>query len=613
MSIIDPIPSPIQPQPEITQKWHTLAGKVPVIPATRTVRVASLLSALKVPPETRDAMQEHADTIGYDCRRFVGSLKQQDDALQLLIQMGAHIPAEIDRDVRSKLVIRKSDHNPIAKIFTRWKRLYQCMCGSNNEVGHQASKRRDMPWKNVGCGFWIQVTTTHMSLDPKSDLLTIDEIVGDFTHSAECQTLDEMDKNPPIPLHPELRAEALSLLRLRVPLAQLKQLCRAWAQAKWGSAVGDASYRFVLNDHETTSLYRTLARERGIAQAPPQNNLDLWFRQSNPAPPDPRLTASCIAYSPCLADDPEGRFSIILCTPEQRLAAWRYGHKKQVLMDLTFGVCSGRVLLAILMAIDENNHGVPIAQIIFTARKAAKAVHADYNGQLLKELLGKYKAGMGQNAEGEDFAMEVASTDNDSRERFGIRETWACVYLLLCIFHTWQAWRNGLNKHLRVIPEGDSRQEIRRRLGKFLMRQLKEICIYDEAIAAYNVELAHFKSLAKRRDKLSKLQAKGGMAFLAYFQSYLRVRAFWESWSLAGAMEAARRMGVPLSVIARTTNHLEGFNGRLKGKFLTQHLKSGRLPRVDLWILLLITEVLPTFFAEWTEKRQRNKYYNDMR
>jgi len=41
-------------------------------------------------------------------------------------------------------------------------------------------------------------------------------------------------------------------------------------------------------------------------------------------------------------------------------AAWRYGHKKQVLMDLTFGVCSACALLIILMAIDKTGSGVPI-------------------------------------------------------------------------------------------------------------------------------------------------------------------------------------------------------------------------------------------------------------
>ncbi|KAJ7483905.1 hypothetical protein B0H11DRAFT_1722928, partial [Mycena galericulata] len=519
----------------------------------------------------------------------------------------------MDRDARSKLVIRTSDHSPLQKRFTRWQRVYQCMCGSDHEEGHQASKRRGMPWRNVGCEFWMRVTTTHMTLDPKSDILTVDEIVGNFTHSAECLGLTEMDKNPPIPLHPELRAYALSLLRIRVPLSQLRQLCRAWAQKKWDSAIGDSSFRYVLNDHETTSLYRTLARERGIAQAPAQDNLDSWFRSDNPSPPDPRLTASCLAYTPCIAGEADSRFTLILTTPEQRLLAWRYGHKKQVLMDLTFGICSGRVLLAILLAIDDENHGVPIAAILFSARKTANAVHADYNKQLLKAVLAQWKAGMGTNSAGEEFEMTVASTDNDPRERYGLQQNWALAYLLLCIFHTWQAWRNGLNKHLAVIPKGDDRQEIRRRLGKFLMRLLKEITDYEEAIAAYNSELAYFKALSKKRDNISKLKSKGGIAFLTYLQSYLRVRAFWESWSLAGAVEAAKRMGVPVSKVARTTNHLESFNGRLKGKYFKHHQHSGRLPRVDHWVLIYITEALPAFFAEWTERRERAKYYSSMR
>ena len=58
-------------------------------------------------------------------------------------------------------------------------------------------------------------------------------------------------------------------------------------------------------------------------------------------------------------------------------------------MDLTFGVCSARALLAILMVIDDNNHGQPIALMLFTARKEARATHADYNGALLQDLLSR--------------------------------------------------------------------------------------------------------------------------------------------------------------------------------------------------------------------------------
>lgn len=488
-----------------------------------------------------------------------------------------------------------------------------------------------MPWANVGCGFWIRLTTTHdgnnekselqeapymrkinVMLIPASKLLTIDEIVGDTTHSAVCLDLTEMDKDPRIPLHPELREYALSLLRDQIPLVKLKQHCREWASRRWGPAPGDSKFRFILNTRETTSLYRTLARERGIPQrAAAQNNLDLWFRNENPKPPNPRLTTSCLHYSPFIPGQSEC-FELIISTPEQRELAWRYGHQKQILMDLTFGFCSGRALLAILMAIDEDNHGIPIAEIIFTAKKDTRAVHADYDTKLLDKLLAKWKLGMGTNAAGEQFEMKVASTDNDPRERTAIENNWTEVLLLLCMFHVWQAWRNGLNKHLRTIPKGPNRQEVRKRLGRFLMRLLKEISEYEKAIEAYNEELAYFLKLTKRRDKCSKQKGNGGLAFLAYLQGYLKLKDFWFSWSVAGAMEAAKRLGVAFEDIARTTNHLESFNGRIKGRYFEPYMHSGRLPRIDLWVLILITDALPNFFAEWAEARTRADYYKAM-
>jgi hypothetical protein len=447
-------------------------------------------------------------------------------------------------------------------------------------------------------------------------LLTIDDIVGDFTHSAACLETVVMERNPRIPLHPELRAYALNLVRERVPLPQLKQHCRDWAHNKWGLAPGDTTYRYTLQDTEMTSLYRTLAREMGIPQrTAPQDNLDLWFRAKNPQPPlnDGRLTASCLSYIPYILGETD-RFSIIISTPQQQILAWRYGHKQQVLMDLTFGFCSGRALLAILMVIDENNKGIPVAQLIFTAKKETKAVHADYDKKLLDEQLGLWKKGMGKNQAGDEFTPWVANTDNDTRERFALQRNWENILLLLCMFHIWQCWRNGLNKHLRVIPtEGEHRQKIRSRLGRFLMRLLKDITTHEEALAAYNTELGYFTGLSKSKDTIQKKQGQGGLSFLTYLQSYLKVRDFWRSWSVAGAMEAAKRMDVPLSRIARTTNHLESFNGRLKGKYFAPYLRSGRLPRIDLWIHILITEALPTFFAEWAERRDLKDYLSFMR
>ena len=117
-------------------------------------------------------------------------------------------------------------------------------------------------------------------------MLVIDEISGMLDHSPACQQLIEMSKNPIIPLHPDLREHALSLLRSLTPISHVCLLCRTWATKCWGDNPGDAQYRFTLTEYESTSLYRTLRREDGIPEnSKALDNLDHWFRKNDPKPP----------------------------------------------------------------------------------------------------------------------------------------------------------------------------------------------------------------------------------------------------------------------------------------------------------------------------------------
>lgn len=106
---------------------------------------------------------------------------------------------------------------------------------------------------------------------------------------------------------------------------------------------------------------------------------------------------------------------LIITTPKMQAAAWRYGHKQHVLIDLTFGFCSAHANLIILMALDDNKKGIPIGLVIFTAQPSAKATHADYNTELICFLLEKH-LGLGKKA-GSEFHLEfsVVTTDNDKR------------------------------------------------------------------------------------------------------------------------------------------------------------------------------------------------------
>jgi hypothetical protein len=90
----------------------------------------------------------------------------EDEAFELLTELNVHIPPEITRDARSKLTIITSDNNPVnatdkSVVYTRHRRVYQCQCGVDNHEGHQGGKSREMGWENVGCGFWVRLTSTH--------------------------------------------------------------------------------------------------------------------------------------------------------------------------------------------------------------------------------------------------------------------------------------------------------------------------------------------------------------------------------------------------------------------------------------------------------------------
>jgi hypothetical protein len=146
------------------------------------------------------------------------------------------------------------------------------------------------------------------------------------------------------------------------------------------------------------------------------------------------------------------------------------------------------------------------------------------------------------------------------------------------------------------------------------MRQLKEHVVYDEAVADYRAEVRYFQGLGQKPSTLAKKMSKEGLNFLAYFSRYIVLKSFWLSWSKAGVLQAADQLGLPVNKVARTTNHVESFNGRIKGKFFSAYnSQSGRLPRIDVWVLTLVTKALPAFFQSLKDKSTLNDYYISLR
>lgn len=77
----------------------------------------------------------------------------------------------------------------------------------------------------------------------------------------------------------------------------------------------------------------------------------------------------------------------------------------------------------------------------------------------------------------------------------------------------------------------------------------------------------------------------------------------WLQWSRAGVIQVTNKLGVPESKIPRTNNHLEVHNSHLKHGYFVHHQHGGQLPRVDVWVLVLVTEVVPDFFFRRDNER----------
>ncbi|KAJ8085883.1 hypothetical protein PM082_004702 [Marasmius tenuissimus] len=554
--------------------------------------------------------------------------------MELFSELNLYIPSQNQCEVNAKLACAESkpheltnskvsvlccrehaQYEPIKERYNHREYLFQCQAGVDHTRGRNAAKtgKRNIPWANIDCTCWIKVVVTFdTQAEDASYFIAINQLSGVLLHSEACQVLFDVENDPPIPLHPLVRSWALELILQGSSLYFLRTEIKEFVQQIFGEDAGrgSKSHHFFLESHDTSTLYCTARRFFGVRQrTSPEKTLDSWFHSHNPTPPSPLVQESCLHYQPQLADERTSRFELVIATPDMKKAAWDHAHNQHLLMDLTFGFCSSSLLLTLLMAFNSSRHGVPVGALLFSARKDAKATHADYNTQELTKLVGAWKDGLGTNSNGEKINIKVAMTDQDPRERNTLSAHWPEIFLLLCIFHVWQSWKNALNRYLRCIPEGDPRKEIRCRLAKLLHKLMREITSYADATWAYEDEREYILRLGRRRSAVTKKQAKGGLLFLNYLQQYhLKSEDYWMSWSPAGALEASQCLDIPVEQVPRTNNTLEGFNGRIKGQYIAPYTWGRRLPRVDVWVYVFITFVIPELFKSFHDKEEQQKF-----
>ncbi|KAH0584195.1 hypothetical protein J132_00552 [Termitomyces sp. J132] len=62
---------------------------------------------------TKELMEAHMDTVGLDKHIFQHTIEDQNHTFEKLVQLGIHIPNEIERDIRSKFSVCDTNKSPI--------------------------------------------------------------------------------------------------------------------------------------------------------------------------------------------------------------------------------------------------------------------------------------------------------------------------------------------------------------------------------------------------------------------------------------------------------------------------------------------------------------------
>ncbi|KZT02331.1 uncharacterized protein LAESUDRAFT_662002 [Laetiporus sulphureus 93-53] len=466
--------------------------------------------------------------------------------------------------------------------------LLQCDCGYDHTI--HGSKKRHTAFDFTGCLAHAEITLIVASR-------AILHVRGFLDHNLACQEA-LIARIPKVPLHPSVYHITLEQLEAGATLSDIQDRnrslvsCRSYPEMS-SSAHYDvkAPFRWFLEASDTRSLYRQHNRMHGVDTTVPAHiNIDEWLDLMSPRY-NSVLADAVFHYSPRASRGEH--FEVCIATLKMREAAWQYANKSQIILDGTFGICDKKILLFIIMAIDEERKGIPLAFLQFSAPSGNHHTAAGYNTEVLERLLKKWKNSLEKSRSG-PFMVYVAITDTDLMERGALVSVFSGIWLLICKFHLCQSWWNHRNK--AVKGNSPAHLDIKNQLRRVEV-SLIETMTLDDAHTIIQQEINVLETM-RDADEHSSIAEKGITHLRDYLLNYWTTDALWQSWSNFGRQKAATILDCDLKGVLLTTNHLESFNGVLKRKHSRRWQRGGRRLCVDVLLSMLVSQILPSVISQ---------------
>ncbi|RIB14383.1 hypothetical protein C2G38_2040242 [Gigaspora rosea] len=268
------------------------------------------------------------------------------------------------------------------------------------------------------------------------------KFVGYLKHSKQC-TASQPQRDPTYKLLPYIKQSAKNLLNLNARTCDiLAQNAKTVKNIFGGHTLIDNS-RTLLTAMDIVNIRKQIIQKNWNINI--KNDAAVNLEQFLGSDADSsELKEACLHYQPYMKET--NRLEIIICTQEQQQYAWKYGHNNLILVDGTFGISKHKVLLFIIMVIDEKNKGISVTFILFTPPPYNQLISSGYDSKILERLFtifqNKISETYNHNRLKENskntpiiFSPLVAMTDTDVKEQKSLSMVWPGITLLLCYFH----------------------------------------------------------------------------------------------------------------------------------------------------------------------------------
>jgi hypothetical protein len=242
-------------------------------------------------------------------------------------------------------------------------------CGYHS--GHRSQNgedhRRDTPWPFTGCLAHLEI----VSANDASGMVF--RVSGHFEHVDECIATTQPSKIPRVPVAPAVLKASVQMMVEGIPSVKLcstpwilychslhKIMAHSEAQAAalvTESVTSADNHRQALSRSDGRTVYRAFHRAAGVQVGrAPHLSVDDWLHPLSSSY-RPVLAQVIFGYAAKMAGEAGSRLQMVLATAEMRQSARRYCHKGLMQMDGTFGVCDSKVLLFVLLGLDEDYKG----------------------------------------------------------------------------------------------------------------------------------------------------------------------------------------------------------------------------------------------------------------